>query len=296
MQSLLAKYLDAQLLAGLAAQRREPLTSAAGNLAGAHTSPTAGFALEFAGHRPYALGDDTRYLDWRVYYRRQRYMVKQYQLETNTTCHLVLDVSGSMGMGSGNEQKLAYAARLAATLAWSIVHRGDKVSLATCDRCVRDWLPPAGGPVQVLNLCTILEQLVPHGPTDTAACLTALAPRFGRKASILFFGDLLGNLQSLAPALQRLRFDQHAVTLFQVLHAWELHFDMAGQVRFCGLEGEPSLTCPASDVRDAYLAALAEHQKSLADTCARLQVEHVVVDTSRPASQVLAVPLDRKVV
>lgn len=296
MQSLLAKYLDAQLLAGLAAQRREPLASAAGNLAGAHTSTTTGFALEFAGHRPYAPGDDTRYLDWRVYYRRQRYMVKQYQLETNTTCHLVLDASGSMGVGSGNEQKLAYAARLAATFAWSIVQRGDRVSLAACDRCVRAWLPPAGGPVQVLNLCAILEQLVPCGPTDTAACLTALAPRFGRKATIVLFGDLLGDLQPLAPALQRLRFDQHAVALFQVLHPWELRFDLEGQVRFCGLEGEPTLDCSASDVRDAYLAALAEHQKSLADTCAHLQVEHLVLDTSRPASQVLAISLDRKMV
>lgn len=296
MQSLLAKYLDAQLLAGLAAQRREPLASAAGNLAGAHRSTSAGFALEFAGHRPYVPGDELRYLDWRVYYRRQRYMVKQYQLETNTTCHLVLDASGSMAVGEGEEQKLRYAARLAATLAWWIVQRGDKVSLAACNEQVRAWLPPAGGAAHVLNLCVLLEQLAPCGGTNPAACLTALAPQLGRKAAILYFGDLLGNLQPLLPAMQRLRFDEHAIALFQVLHPWELRFDLEGQLRFTGLEGEPHIDCWAADVRDAYLRAFAEHQQKLADICARLQLEHVVVDTSRPASQVLAIPLDRKMV
>jgi uncharacterized protein (DUF58 family) len=296
MPTLLAKYLDAQLLAGLAAQRREPPHSAAGNLAGTHRSSTSGFALEFAGHRPYAPGDDPRHLDWRVYYRRQRYMVKQYQLETNTTCHLVLDASGSMAVGTGQEQKLAYAARLAATLAWWIVQRGDKVSLAVCDRHVRLWLPPAGGPAQVLDLCTMLENLVASGGTDAAACLNALTPRFGRKATILYFGDLLADLHALPPALQRLRFDEHAVALFQILHPWELRFELEGQLRFTGLEGEPHLDGAAADLRHAYLAALAEHQTRLADMCARLQVEHVVVDTSRASSQILATPLECRIV
>jgi uncharacterized protein (DUF58 family) len=294
MQSLLAKYLDPELLASLAARRREPLASAAGNLAGMHRSNNSGFALEFVSHRPYAPGDDTRYLDWRVYYRRQRYLVKQYRLETNTTCHLVLDASGSMAVGTGGEQKLAYAARLAATLAWWMVQRGDKVSLAACDRDVRVWLPPAGGPAHVLNLCALLEQISASGPTDAAACFTALAPRFGRRATILYFGDLLGDLPSLAAAIQRLRFDEHTVALFQILHRWERHFEIDGQVRFAGLEGEPAIDCAASDVRQAYLAALAAHQQELAGMCARLQVEHVVAETSRPASQILATVLDHK--
>ena len=67
-----------------------------GNLAGAHKSPLSGFAVEFAGHREYAPGDDPKHIDWRVYFNRDKFFVKQYELETNFVCHLMLDVSASM--------------------------------------------------------------------------------------------------------------------------------------------------------------------------------------------------------
>ena len=54
-----------------------------GNLAGGHKSPLAGFAVEFAGHREYVAGDDPRHVDWRLYYKRDRLFIKQYEMETN---------------------------------------------------------------------------------------------------------------------------------------------------------------------------------------------------------------------
>ena len=62
--------------------------------------------MEFAGHREYVPGDDPKHIDWRVYYTRDKYFVKQYELETNFVAHLLLDVSASMRYGEESQQKL----------------------------------------------------------------------------------------------------------------------------------------------------------------------------------------------
>src|SRR5437870_11657252 len=98
-KSVLSRYLDPDVLSYVAARHIEPKGLVIGNLAGAHKSPLAGFAVEFAGHREYVPGDDPKHIDWRVYFTREKYFVKQYELETNFVCHLVLDVSASMRYG-----------------------------------------------------------------------------------------------------------------------------------------------------------------------------------------------------
>ncbi len=100
-QSALSRYLDPDILNRIARHRIDPRQLVLGNLAGAHKSPASGFAVEFAGHREYAPGDDPKHIDWRVYFHREKYFIKQYEMETNFVCHLMLDVSASMRYGAG---------------------------------------------------------------------------------------------------------------------------------------------------------------------------------------------------
>ena len=76
-----------------------------GFLAGLHRSPRKGFSVEFAEYRPYMPGDDLRYIDWKVVARADRWMIKQFEEETNTRAALVLDVSKSMDW-TGNPSRL----------------------------------------------------------------------------------------------------------------------------------------------------------------------------------------------
>src|SRR5262245_39615073 len=68
-----------------------------GFIAGMHRSPFHGFSVEFAEHRPYMPGDPLKSIDWKVWARSDRYLVKQYTEETNLRCHVLVDLSGSMG-------------------------------------------------------------------------------------------------------------------------------------------------------------------------------------------------------
>src|SRR5277367_2068486 len=89
-----------------------------GFLAGLHRSPRKGFSVEFAEYRPYQPGDDLRYVDWRIAARADRWVVKQFEEETNLRAAVVLDVSPSMQWSGAAARltKLAYAERLSAAL------------------------------------------------------------------------------------------------------------------------------------------------------------------------------------
>src|SRR5260370_15419651 len=162
---VLSRYLDPDVLSRMAGRQIEPRGLVLGSLAGAHKSPLSGFAVEFAGHREYVRGDDTRHIDWRLFFKRDKYFIKQYEMETNFVCHLVLDVSASMRYGEAREQKLLYAAHMATMLGYSIVRQSDKVTLSTFDSRVRGFVPPSNSMDQVARMTHHLDEIKPEEKT-----------------------------------------------------------------------------------------------------------------------------------
>ena len=69
-------------------------------VSGMHKSPYRGFSVEFAQHREYVPGDDLRHLDWKIFGKSDRFVIKQYEEETNLRAHLFLDQSESMNYGA----------------------------------------------------------------------------------------------------------------------------------------------------------------------------------------------------
>ena len=113
--------------------------SSKGFLSGLHRSPFKGFSVEFAEYRQYIPGDDLATIDWKVYARSDRYYVKKFEEETNLDCHLLLDVSGSMGYGSHHGMtKFEYGACLAASLGYLMNRQRDAVGLTAFDERIVD--------------------------------------------------------------------------------------------------------------------------------------------------------------
>jgi uncharacterized protein (DUF58 family) len=279
--SVLSRYLDPEVLNRISNRPIEPRGLVLGNLAGAHKSPLYGFAVEFAGHREYVWGDDPKHIDWRVYFTRDKYFIKQYEMETNFVCHLVLDISASMRYGEGDSRKLQYASRMAATLGYAIVHQSDKVSLSTFDEKLRGFVPPSNSMAQIVRMTEHLDRVDPVEKTRMADCLMELAGRMGRREIIMIFSDFFTDLDALESAIQRMRYQKHEVVLFQVLHADELDFDLSGMVKFVGLEDRDELLMQPEDLREAYLTALRRFNARFEDICRQNRVERILVDTRR---------------
>src|SRR6185369_15871982 len=166
--SILSRYLDPEVLSRFASRQIEPRGLVLGSLAGAHKSPLSGFAVEFAGHREYVWGDDPKHIDWRLYFKRDKYFIKQYEMETNFVCHLVLDVSASMRYGADRQQKLLYGAQMATTLGHAVVRQSDRVSLTTFDETLGGTVPPGNSMAQVVKLTELLDAIKPVAKTRMA--------------------------------------------------------------------------------------------------------------------------------
>jgi uncharacterized protein (DUF58 family) len=279
--SVLSRYLDPEVLNRISSRPIEPRGLVLGNLAGAHKSPLYGFAVEFAGHREYVWGDDPKHIDWRVYFTRGKYFIKQYEMETNFVCHLVIDVSASMRYGETDTKKLQYAARMASTLGYAIVHQSDKVSLSTFDEKVRGFIPPSNSMAQIVRMTEHLDRVEPVEKTRMADCLIELAGRMGRREIVMIFSDFFTDLNALESSIQRMRYQKHEVVLFQVLHPDELDFDLAGMVKFVGLEDLDELLMQPEDLREAYLGALRRFNARFEEICRQNRVERILVDTRR---------------
>ncbi|HEY3967718.1 MAG TPA: DUF58 domain-containing protein [Planctomycetaceae bacterium] len=285
--SVLSRYLNPDVLSRLAERHIEPRGLVLGNLAGSHKSPLSGFAVEFAGHREYVRGDDPKHIDWRLYFKRDKYFIKQYEMETNFVCHLVLDVSASMRYGTGPQQKLLYAAQLATTLGHAVVRQSDRVSLTTFDESLRGAVPPGNSMAQVVRLTELLDTIEPVKKTRMADCLVEFAGKIGRREIVMIFSDFLTDLEALEKSLQRMRYSHHEVVLFHVLHHDELAFDFKGPVKFVGLEVPDELLAQPEDLQRAYLAAVRRFTEKLEEISRNNRVERVPIDTSRDMAEVL---------
>jgi len=286
--AFMSKYIRPEVLTRIARIKFEPKQLVEGTLAGAHRSPFHGFAIEFAGHRDYVPGDDVRHLDWKVYYRHRKYLIKQYEMDTNLVCHLMLDVSASMRYGDGDSQKLLYAARMAVTLANLIVEQSDRVSLTTFDERVVNSLAPSNSLAQLINMSEMLDEVEPVKKTHIGPSIMDLAARAGRRAIIVILSDFFVDLDDLNDAVQRLCYDDHEVVLMQVLHNDEIEFDMPGTIRFVGLEDGSEIDARPDDTRRSYLDAMQQFNDRLEAIANANQCERLVCNTSRDMAELFA--------
>lgn len=276
---VLSRYLDYEFLRQLSGRSLEPRGLVSGNLAGSHKSPASGFAVEFSGHREYVPGDDPKHIDWRVFFTRDKYFIKQYEMETNFVCHLLLDISKSMRYGDDGSQKMLFGSRLAVSLAHSIVRQGDKVSFTTFDTQIRGHIPASNALPQIIRMSQHLDETAAEDKTDLHACLSEFSQRMARREIVMIFSDFFGDLAKLEQAIQRIRFNKHDVVLVQVIHDHELNFNLDGMTRFVGLEVDAQQIAQPADIRKSYLQAIGRFNSKLVDIATRNNCDHLLACT-----------------
>jgi len=132
------RYLPAHMaerLRGIEIGVRRPMD---GSKQGLHRSPAFGSSVEFAEYREYMPGDPISQIDWPVYARSDRYVIRRFHEDVSIRCYVLLDISGSMGYkGSGAMSKIEYASYLAASMLYVMIQQSDTRYAATTNRPVR---------------------------------------------------------------------------------------------------------------------------------------------------------------
>jgi len=249
---------------------------------GLHRSPYHGFSVEFSEYRQYTPGDDTRYLDWKLYARSDRFYLKKFEDETNLRCHLLVDQSRSMEYGSLDYSKSTYARTLAATLAWFLNGQGDAIGLFTFDERVRDYLPARHRHGHLRQLMLALEKDLEGSATSLAAPLRRVSELVRKRGLIVLISDLLAPLDELESSLGRLTAAGHEVIVFQVLDPNELAFGFDRAMLFQDAENKQDLYIDPQAARAEYQRRLQDHNEVLEMICRRLGISFHRAVTERP--------------
>lgn len=262
-----------------------------GSRHGNHRSPFTGASAEFAQHREYCPGDEPRRIDWRVLARTDRFVVKQYDQETNLGATLVLDASSSMdyaGTRPHASSKLMHAKRLAAALAWILIRQGDAVGMVTYDNAIRIRMPIASTVSHLHRLLRTLDGLQTSGPSATATVIHQLADTTPARGLVILCSDLFDDTDSLQHALHHLRHRNHEVVVLHVLAPEELHFPFDESIRFRDLEGQSeSFDVDPQAIRREYLQQLQDHLDAVKRACHHVEADYLLTTTDQSVPDVL---------
>jgi len=254
---------------------------------GIHRSPYHGFSVEFTEYRQYTLGDDPRYIDWRVYARSDRFYIKKFEDETNLRCHLLIDHSRSMGYGSGGYTKSQYASTLAATLAYFLFTQGDAVGLAMFDDRLKQYFAPRNRPGYLRRLMLALEASPEGSATDLGPPLRQVAAMLTRRGLIVLISDMLTSIDRLEPDLGYLCAGGHDVVVFHILDTAELNFEFYSPAIFHDIESGRNMYVNPSDAQTSYKRMLEKHLTKAKSTCQNLGIDYHLFATDRPFDLVL---------
>ena len=268
-----------------------------GFVSGRHKSPYKGFSVEFAEHRQYVPGDDTRDLDWRVYGKSDRYYIKQYIEETNLRSVILLDASGSMrytGQQAARHDgrvlsKFEYGQFLAASLAHLMIHQQDAVGLVTFDTQIRRYIPSRARVSHLRGILQELSETIPGEETALAPIFHDIAERLHRRGLVIVISDLFDDPEEILSALHHFRYRKHEVLVLHVMAEEELTFpfDRWSMFRDLELDARRVQLDPRS-VRADYLERVRRFIQRMETGCGQMDVDYVPLSTKRDFDVALA--------
>ena len=259
---------------------------------GQRRSRQAGHSVEFLDHRAYGTGDDLRYVDWNIYRRSDRLVVKQFVDDEELSLHLLVDASESMG--SGEPSKLQWAMRLAAALGFVGLAGMERVGLGVVrDRVTEGWAPSRGRS-RVTPLMNFLGSVEGGGSTRLNDSLTTYAARARGSGVAVVISDLMdeaGYEAGLRALLER-RFEVHVV---HVLSAEEMQPSLQGDLRLVDVEtGEGHVVHVDAEALRAYRENLARFLANAEAFCLGQSIGYHRFTSDQPLEDVVLGPLRGK--
>jgi uncharacterized protein (DUF58 family) len=185
-----------------------------GQLRGMHRSRRVGTGMVFADYRPYSEGDDIRNIDWGIYLRLDRLILRLFEEEADLPVYVFLDASQSMDHGKPN--KLEFARKLAGALGYVALLNHDRVNLSAFADGLREMLPTRRGRSQAPQLFRFLQSLQARGRTRLHAALRRYFSVPRTRGLVILISDFL-DPEGIEEALAVLRRFRHDVALLHVM-------------------------------------------------------------------------------
>ncbi|HVU04460.1 MAG TPA: DUF58 domain-containing protein [Polyangiaceae bacterium] len=257
----------------------------AGRMRAERRSKKKGSGVEFADHRDYVPGDDFRFVDWNVYQRFGRLLVRLYEEEEDLGIYFIVDCSGSMGFGDG--RKFDQARRLVAALAYVGLSNLDRISVVAVNEGVVSQIPSARGKGRIFKVFHFLEDLEASGKTGLEAAIEKVVAQHKRRGLAVLVSDLY-DPAGFERGINELRYAKFEPYVLHVVDPRDARPELRGDVHLydCETGDEREVT-----VTDALLAkmevAYREHLQEIERFCTRSQVPYFQADVDTPFDELV---------
>ena len=254
---------------------------------GGYISRFKGRGMEFDETRLYQAGDDIRSIDWRVTARTGKTHTKIFREERERPVFISVDCRATMQFATRGVFKSVLAAKLAALLAWTAHHHGDRIGgqLFYDDYCHE--LKPQNGKRAVLHfLNALIKAQPPHPPSkggefsnlnDLEPVLNRLLHHVRPSSLVYIISDFRGLTVHAETLLAKLAKHCDVVLMF-VYDELEATLPNAGQYRFTQNEQDVILDANAEKSRNYQQHFLAK-QTHLQDLAKQRNMIFVSINT-----------------
>src|SRR5512138_580599 len=274
------RFLDPAALTRIASLELIARTVVEGFISGLHRSPHLGFSVNFAEYSQYRPGDDIRKIDWKVYGRTDRLFIKEYEGETNTSIHLILDCSRSMSYGSQGITKLEYGQFLAASLGYFAFKQRDSVGFISYDDDVVSYIPARGSVGHLNTVLHAIERARAGEKTDFVKSLVKVSERIRRRGIVVVISDLYEDPNQVMSGLRHLVLRGNDVIVFQILDPNELRFDFADAAQFVDMETRSEMHVVPDYIRQEYRRILNSQIALYEKECRKDRMDFMMIETS----------------
>lgn len=260
-----------------------------GRMKGERRSAKKGQSVEFADYRNYVAGDDLRSLDWNLYARLDKLIVKLFLEEEDLHFYTLIDASPSMAFGEPT--KLHYAKQLAAALGYIGLVRTDRVRAETLGG---RRSPVLRGRRGVPRLIDFLEKVEPDETVGLEEGVKQFCLRNSGKGIVVLLTDLMDKAGYEA-AMRYLVAQRVDVFVIQILSQAEIDPDVVGDLRL--------VDCEDDDVAEVTISAplLARYKQTLAsftagaqEFCGKRGMNYLLTSTERPVEELMATWLRKR--
>jgi uncharacterized protein (DUF58 family) len=253
-----------------------------GGMQGQHRSSTFGSSVEFAEYRPYIQGDPIERIDWTVYARTDRYVIRRFHDEVNIRANILLDTSESMAYPAegSSMSKMEYGSYLAAALMFIMVNQGDSASLMTFDDDLREIYEPAGTFGDLKPMLLGLEDIKPRGESNIENALRKAAEMIKGHSLVVVISDMLQDPRETLRGIGNLCYEGQDVTVFHVLDPSEIRLPDEGLIRVEFLETRERMNVDIAEFRELYLHRIREYLDEIRIGCTNEGADYILVDTS----------------
>lgn len=259
--------------------------AASGMRRGERRSRKKGSGVEFADHRNYVAGDDIRFLDFAIYQRFGKLLIRLFEEEEDLSLYFLVDCSASMGAGDG--EKLRQAKRIAAALAYIGLTSLDRVTVvAVGDRVIRR-MPPTRGKQRIFRVLRFLSELEASGSTDLGTALKTFVAQHRRRGLAILLTDLF-DPAGFEAGINVLRFNRFEVAVLEIASRDDFVVEAGGDLRLYDVEtGQGREVTMTDKLQREVLEEVQKRQKFVQRFCASKGVPFFRVDTHEPFDEVV---------